>query len=212
MAERSWSWRVKHVLIRGMAGPVRLLSVQLDRARHERALAGLRLGRGAVVGANPEIHAPECIEIGEGVRIGRNVRLQGIVEYAGQMFNPRLVLKRGASLQNQCTVICNNYIELGEDVMVASNVFISDHEHLYQDVKRPIVAQELTTDGRVVIGAGSHIGENVCIFRNVTIGEHCVIGAGAVVTRDVPAFSVAVGSPARVVRQFDAASGEWRRV
>ncbi len=190
----------------------RSLQPQLEQLQHIQALAGLRVGRDVVVGRYPEIYSPEHIELGDGVRIGNNVRLQAITAHNDQAFTPQLRLGRRTSLENNCTITCNNLVELGEDVMVAGNVFISDHEHQYQDRDHPIQAQDLTTGGRVVIGAGSHIGQNVCIFGNVSIGEHSVIGAGSVVTRDIPAYSVAVGAPARVVRQFDAESGEWRRL
>ena len=64
----------------------------------------------------------------------------------------------------------------------------------------------------MVIGEGSWIGTNAVIIGNVRIGKHSVIGANAVVTKDIPDYSVAVGIPARVVRQFDFLTGEWKKV
>ena len=57
----------------------------------------------------------------------------------------------------------------------------------------------------------SWLGENVAII-GASIGKNCVIGANAVVTDDIPDYSVAVGIPARVIRQYDAPSGQWHRV
>jgi acetyltransferase-like isoleucine patch superfamily enzyme len=60
-----------------------------------------------------------------------------------------------------------------------------------------------------VIGEGSWIGHNACVI-GVRVGKHCVIGASAVVLRDLPDYSVAVGAPARVVRRYDVEAKAWR--
>jgi acetyltransferase-like isoleucine patch superfamily enzyme len=190
----------------------RVFGPRWERQQHDWAVSGLRLGKDVTVGREPEIYSPQCIELGDGVQVGHRVRLQAITNHNGQTFKPQIRLGRGVSLENDCTITCVNQVELGDGVMVASNVFMSDHEHRYDDPDRSVQVQDLTTDGRVMIGAGSHIGQNVCIFGRVTIGEHCVIGANAVVTGDIPAYSVAVGAPARVVRQYDRQSRQWRRV
>jgi len=64
----------------------------------------------------------------------------------------------------------------------------------------------------VHIGKNVWIGESVCVLPGVTIGDGAVIGAGSVVTRDIPAQCVAAGNPARVIRQWDNATHEWKRV
>jgi acetyltransferase-like isoleucine patch superfamily enzyme len=121
------------------------------------------------------------------------------------------MLGRGVSLENNCTITAIHSVELGEHVMVASNVFISDHEHDYRDPHQAVQHQDLVTGGRVKIGRDTHLGQNVCIFGSVEIGEHCVIGAGAVVLKDIPPYSVVVGAPARIVKRYDHQAGEWRR-
>jgi acetyltransferase-like isoleucine patch superfamily enzyme len=175
-------------------------------------LAGLRhAGANVEIGLFPEVYAAECIELHDGVRIGHHVRLQGITWNAGRTYRPLIRIGAGTSLENHCTITANELVDIGRRVLIAGNVFISDHEHRYEDPDRAVADQGITHGGRVRIGDGCHIGQNVSIFGDVTLGEHVVVGAGAVVTRDLPAFSVAVGAPARVVRRYDAASGRWER-
>jgi acetyltransferase-like isoleucine patch superfamily enzyme len=200
------------VLNRLLSRLARSLAPHINYHRHRAALHGLELGDGSTIGQDPEVYSPERIHIGKGVRIGRRIRLQAITGHNQQSFTSSITIGDGTSIENNCTLTANHSITLGRNVMVAGNVFISDHEHQYQDPNQPIQAQDLTTNGKVTIGDGTHLGQNVCIFGNVTIGEHCVIGANSVVTKDIPAFSVAAGSPARVVRRYDAKEKEWIRV
>jgi len=108
-------------------------------------------------------------------------------------------------------------VSIGDHSLIASKVFISDHNHgQYAEpdpnshpdtppAQRPLVSKP------VRIGARVWIGEHVCIMPGVSIGDGAIIGAGAVVTNDIPANTIAVGSPARVVKQFDFVEKRWQR-
>ena len=90
---------------------------------------------------------------------------------------------------------------MGEKVLLSPNVYITDCDHEYRDLEVPVIDQGIVQRGQTVsIGDGSYIGINAVIVGNVKIGEHCVIGANSVVTKDVPDYCVAVGSPARVIK------------
>jgi acetyltransferase-like isoleucine patch superfamily enzyme len=80
--------------------------------------------------------------------------------------------------------------------------------HAYEDISQPIIRQQVLFKGEVVIGDGCWIGENACII-GASVGRNSVIGANAVVTRDIPEYSVAVGAPAVVIRRFDKTLGRW---
>jgi acetyltransferase-like isoleucine patch superfamily enzyme len=95
---------------------------------------------------------------------------------------------------------------------LARNVYISDHAHAYENLDMPIMHQGIDSIAPVSIGRNTWLGENAVVLPGVTIGQHCVIGANAVVNTSIPDFSVAVGAPARVVRQFNKNSGQWERV
>jgi len=97
------------------------------------------------------------------------------------------------------SVNCYLDVEIGEGALVADHVYISDFDHRYAELDRPIKDQGIVKS-RVRIGADVWLGTKVTVARGVVIGPGAVVGANAVVTRDVPAYAVAVGAPARVIR------------
>ncbi|MGW9685158.1 acyltransferase [Flagellimonas sp. 2504JD1-5] len=102
-------------------------------------------------------------------------------------------------------------VTLKDDVRLAQNVVLSGLNHNYEDVSMPIHAQGVTT-AEIVVGEATWIGANSTILAGVTIGKHCIIAGGSVVTKDVHDYSVAVGNPARVMKTFNHSTGEWERV
>jgi acetyltransferase-like isoleucine patch superfamily enzyme len=92
---------------------------------------------------------------------------------------------------------------LEEDVLIASNVYISDHMHKYSDPETPILAQGIDKIQPVLIGRGAGLGQNVVVCPGVRIGKGAVIGANSVVNKNIADFSVAVGAPARIVKTKD---------
>lgn len=118
------------------------------------------------------------------------------------------------SIGDGCVLGYNNHVtavrnvRIGDHVLTANNVYISDNVHDYQDTTVPIMDQPVVFRQPVTIGSGSWIGENACII-GANVGRNCVVGANAVVTRDVPDFCVVVGIPARIIRRFDAPSQTW---
>ena len=103
-------------------------------------------------------------------------------------------------------------VVIGEHVLLAPNVYISDHAHAYENVDVPIMRQGMTGVAPVSIGRHTWLGQNVVVLPGVTIGQHCIIGANSVVNSSIPDYSVAVGAPARVVKQYNRNSGQWERV
>ncbi len=101
-------------------------------------------------------------------------------------------------------------ITIGDDVWTGHHVYITDQNHGYDDVDLPISKQAMP-ERPVRIGDGSWLGHGTVVLPGATIGRHVVVGANSVVTGDIPDFSVAVGSPARVVRQYVDGSG-WKAV
>lgn len=100
---------------------------------------------------------------------------------------------------------------LHKNVLTADKVYISDNIHGYRDLSLPIKSQPVIQKKEVEIGEGSWLGENVCVV-GANIGDHCVIGANSVVTKDIPSYSVAVGIPARVIKKFDFIKNEWVKI
>jgi acetyltransferase-like isoleucine patch superfamily enzyme len=100
-------------------------------------------------------------------------------------------------------------IILEENVLIGPHVMIGDHSHQYENIEIPIKLQEPKEGGPVRIERDSWIGANVFILPNVTIGRHSVVGANSVVNQDLPPYSVAVGAPARVIKQYDFELKQW---
>jgi acetyltransferase-like isoleucine patch superfamily enzyme len=95
---------------------------------------------------------------------------------------------------------------------VSASVLIMDHIHAYENVSLPIMAQGITDGGRIRIEQGCWIGRGAAIVCNqgeLVLGRNSVVAANALVTKSVPPFSVVVGNPARLARQFDPAKGAW---
>lgn len=102
-------------------------------------------------------------------------------------------------------------VTLGDRAGLGQHVFISGFNHGYADGTRDSNEQELVRKP-VVVGRESHIGANAVVVAGVRIGERCQIGAGSVVTKDIPSFSVAVGNPARVVKRYDPEKRVWVKI
>ena len=123
-------------------------------------------------------------------------------------------VRASLKLGEGCVLGYNNHIAavrsvvIGNHVLTANNVYISDNVHAYEDISRPILHQPVQFKSEVSIGDGCWIGENACII-GARIGKNSVIGANAVVTQDIPEYSVAVGVPAVVIRQFNTQSQQW---
>lgn len=108
---------------------------------------------------------------------------------------------------------CINEISLGNNVLTGPNVFISDYNHAYEDVEKPISEQgNIGNNNKVIIDDDCWIGTNVVICGNVHIGKHTVIGAGTFVNKDIPSYCVAVGNPAKVIKKYNFERGEWEKV
>jgi len=149
----------------------------------------------------------QYISIGEDTLIGEGVALSaGMVPGQTCISSPvvtigdRCLIGRGSGIVGHFSIV------IGNDVWTGHHVYITDQNHGYEDVHRPI-SQQSQPERPVVIGDGSWLGFGSVVLPGVTIGKHCVIGANSVVTRDIPDYSVAVGAPAKVIRHYEADKG-----
>ena len=102
-------------------------------------------------------------------------------------------------------------ITIGKNVIFAQNIVASALNHEYRDVTKPIYEQPILT-APIIVEDECWIAANAVITAGVTIGKHSVVAAGAVVTKSIPPYSVAVGNPAKVIKQYDFTKAEWVRV
>lgn len=102
-------------------------------------------------------------------------------------------------------------VTMGHGSGLGQHVFVSGFNHGFKDGGMNSSQQPLDIKP-VVIEDEAHIGANSVVLAGVTIGKRCQIGAGSVVTKDIPPFSVAVGNPARVIKQYNPETGKWEKV
>lgn len=157
-------------------------------------------------GKNSSIQFPlrldgeQRIAIGSGVFIGAGSWLQVIDATAGAA--PGIVVGDGTRMSGGCVLSAAVRIEIGENVLMARNVYIADHSHAFLDPEVPIRMQGLTKIAPVTIGDGAWLGQNVVVNPGVRIGRNAVVGANSVVTKSIPDCALAVGAPARVIRTW----------
>ena len=109
----------------------------------------------------------------------------------------------GSFLNLGVMIAAAELVEIGEHCMLANGCFVTDADHRFDDPEKPVPWQGFTSKGPTRLGDNVWCGAHVVITSGVTIGERCVIGANSVVTHDIPAFSIAAGAPARVLRQVE---------
>jgi acetyltransferase-like isoleucine patch superfamily enzyme len=155
-------------------------------------------GAGTVLQPPVRVAGEAAIAIGRDVWVGAGSWLQSLSEGPGIA----LVIGDGTSISGNVVISAARSVRLGKKVLLARGVYISDHIHNYGDTETAVLDQGIGRLEPVEIGDGAWLGENVVVCPGVTIGRGAVVGANAVVTADVPAHSLAVGAPARVVKTF----------
>ena len=168
----------------------------------------------ALFGVNSVIEKPYLQLSGlNGISIGDDVTILKNCRFAvyGNITKPSIIVGNRCYIAFGFTALstANSKIEIGNDVLFASNVLITSENHgIDPETSIPYMNQELTGN-EVSIGDGCWIGEKVIILPGVKIGKKCVIGAGSVVTKSVPDFSIAVGNPAKVIKRYDFSKKKW---
>jgi lipopolysaccharide O-acetyltransferase len=156
-------------------------------------------GRGSVVEPPVRLEGNRRIAVGADVFIGPGCCLQALDEGGDGV---AIEIGDGTNIAGRCVISAVTHVRLGRSVLLARNVYIADHAHAYEDVGRPVLDQGVTDVRPVEIGDGAWLGQNVVICPGVSIGRGAVVGANSVVKDDVPDHAVAVGAPARVVREL----------
>jgi acetyltransferase-like isoleucine patch superfamily enzyme len=139
--------------------------------------------------------------LGKGVRIYNpaQVNIFGCSVGDDSFIGPFVEITRGVTVGRRCLIESHSFlctgVELEDDVFISHGVMFTND--LYPRTDRHVVYP------RTLVKQFASIGTNATVLGGVTIGEHAVVGAGAVVTRDVPPVSIVAGNPAKVTRQFD---------
>ena len=151
----------------------------------------------------------EHISIGKECYFGQGTELSALENHFDQKLHPCLTIGDHVRCVGGCRITCAGRIKIEDDVLLGPEVFITDHNHGMEPNYpggyscQPIIIKD------VRIGRGVWLGQRVCIMPGVTIGEHSIIGAGSVVTKDVPPFTLAAGVPAKSIKKWDRNIGKW---
>jgi acetyltransferase-like isoleucine patch superfamily enzyme len=163
---------------------------------------------------NLKIHLPRLIVnpkrifLGDNVSLGQGCYLLAFTDHLGEKYDPIIRIGNNVTATANLQISALQGVSIEEDVMFASNIFVGDHQHGYETANIPYKYQ-LCRVRPITIKKGCWIGQNVIVMPGITIGEYSIIGANSVVTGDIPARSIAFGSPARVMKKWDANINEW---
>lgn len=164
------------------------------------------------IAAHCDIRNPHCIHLGKGVGIGDYTYLGPVTEDHGNLYSPGIYIGDGTWVGKHCSIAAIDKVEIGKNVLFAGYVHITDHSHGYEDIYRPITPQPLISKGPVVIEDECWLGFSCEILSGVHIGRHSIVAARAVVTKDVPSYSIVAGNPARIVKQYNFKTKKWEKV
>jgi acetyltransferase-like isoleucine patch superfamily enzyme len=144
------------------------------------------------------------IAVGQGVFIGHNSWFQVLdVRDHNRDRVPIITIGDETSIVGSCTITAVQDVTVERRVLLAGNVYISDHTHAHESRTVAIKDQGVTNVAPVRIRDGAWLGQNVVICPGVTIGKNSVIGANSVVRCDVPDFCIFAGAPAKFIRKID---------
>ena len=161
--------------------------------------SNMQIGRKVVIGRNITLSGSRYIRLSDGVSIGDNVILT-----AWQVSSaPCIFVGTDTAINRGCHITAANEISIGNNVVLGPYVTITDNAHgdnSYSQMELHPYKRSVISKGPVIIDDNVWIGEKATILPNVHIGFGAVIGANSVVTKDVPAYAIAVGNPAKIIK------------
>ena len=159
-----------------------------------------QFGKGSLLAPGTKLYTPKYVSVGD----NSSIMSHCIIETCTIDENkPNLEIGNNVSIGEYSHITCANKVTIGDGVLTGRFVLITDNSHgnnTKEVAEIAPLAREINSNGPVCIGANVWIGDKVTILPNVTIGKGCIIAANAVVTKDIPEYSVAAGVPAKVIK------------
>lgn len=174
----------------------------------------IRHNRTLYLGQNVSFQNKEYISFGENVVIGDSSKLLCTYTYHGENLpeKPRLVIGDNFHCTRNLTIQCAYKVEIRRNVLMSSDIFIIDYNHGMSPEAVNYLENKLELSSGVVIDEGAWIGNGVTILGSVTIGKKAIVGAGSVVTKDIPPYCIAAGNPAKVIKKYNTLSESWEKL
>lgn len=164
---------------------------------------------GVEFGINCAIANPAYVKIDRGVIMAHHSSITAVTGYNDRYYQPIITVGEGSQIGPYNPFAAIDRITIGRYVLFAPYMHVSDHSHGYQDVSKPVMHQPVFSNGPVVIEDGCWLGFGSHILSGVTIGKNSVVGANSSVTKDIPPYCVAVGSPARIIKRYRFEKKRW---
>lgn len=164
-----------------------------------------KFGLNNILGKRLTLGGCDCIEIGNNVVINNDVWLEAVKSYNGIKTNSFIKIGDGVSIGKGSIITSTNNIKIGNGCLFGPYVFLTDHSHgsqIQSELLIPPIKRNLYSKGPIIINENVWIGYGAVILPGVEIGHSSIIGANAVITKDVEAYSLVVGNPGRVIKNL----------
>lgn len=161
------------------------------------------IGQNTIFHKGSVLIGPTYISIGNNTTIGKRVVISAWHKRSSDI--PELSIGNNVSIGDDCHISAINKVIIGNDVLLGKKITITDNSHgdlSEHDCALPPIDRKHISRGSVIIGDRVWIGDKATILPNVSIGSAAIIGANSVVTKNVPPKAVAVGNPARIIKQL----------
>lgn len=148
------------------------------------------------------------VSIGNNFRAGERLKLRTFDSWGTLKYTPQITIGDNVNIETDCHISAINKVLIGNNVLMASFVYISDHSHgnvnemCEEALFSPPIERPLYSKGPIIIEDNVWLGEKTSVMPGVHIGCGAIIGANSVVTKDIPAYAVAVGAPAKVIKML----------
>jgi acetyltransferase-like isoleucine patch superfamily enzyme len=163
-------------------------------------------GRGTYIHRTVQIIGRSCVQIGTNSVLSQDCWLN---------VNHRNRIHTSIKIGNNCFIGRRNFfssgnkISLGDYVLTANDCHFLGSSHIINDPNKPYITSGTTDSDTITIGDNTFLGANVRVLGNVIVGHGCVIGACSIVMHDIPPFSIAIGSPAIVIKRYSFHHKKW---
>lgn len=165
-----------------------------------------------LIGSHVTFQHPNLLHFGKGVGIGKHTYFLPCTRFAGISYTPQIIIGDYCSIGIRNSFAAIDKVQIGNNVLFAGYVHITDHSHGYEDINLPVKKQKLISKGPVIIEDDCWLGFGCEILSGVHIGKHSIVAARAVVTKDVPDYSIVAGNPAKIIKKYNFETRQWERV
>jgi lipopolysaccharide O-acetyltransferase len=160
------------------------------------------------------IRGKSYINFGSNLTTGRNCRIDA---YPINNIDDKIIIfGKNIQINDNVHVGAIEKITICDNVLIASRVYIGDHDHgsysgLINSSPLEIPASRELTSSAVTVGENVWIGEGVCILKGTTIGKGCIIGAGSVISGFIPENSICIGNPYKIIKRYNFDNNNWEK-